>query len=128
MPQLSLKISKNIDITRIDFQKLFVEIHEALRDVPNMDITTCHSGVIQEDFSYIGLGDVRLTKMYLEVYWLEDEKRLAMKKKLAQKLMKLLEDIIVPQIEEQKLICIPRVRIANLGKLEQEYFISTRQS
>lgn len=83
MPEISLKISKNIDITRVDFHKLFVAIHDALRDVPNMDITTCHSGVIQEDFSYVGLGDNRITKMYLELYWLESEERLAMKNKLA---------------------------------------------
>jgi len=66
--------------------------------------------------------------MYLEVYWLENTQRVAMKKQLAQKLMKLLEDIIVPQIEKQKLICIPRVRIANLGELEQEYHISKRKA
>jgi 5-carboxymethyl-2-hydroxymuconate isomerase len=126
MPQLSLKISKNIEITQVDFRGLFVAIHDALRNVPNMDITTCHSGVIQEDFSYVGLGDDKITKMYLEIYWLEDAQRLAMKKKLAQQLMKILEDLIVPQIEKQKLICIPRVRIANLGMLEQEYHISNR--
>jgi len=39
MPQLSLKISKNIDINQVDFRKLFTAIHDALRDVPNMDIT-----------------------------------------------------------------------------------------
>lgn len=124
MPQLSLKISKNIDINQVDFRTLFAAIHEALRIVPNMDITTCHSGVIQEDFSYIGLGDDRITKMYLEVYWLENTERLAMEKQLAQKLLKILEDLIVPQIEKQNLICIPRVRIANLGTLGQEYHIS----
>lgn len=40
--------------------------------------------------------------------------------------MNILEEIIVPQIEKQKLICIPRVRIANLGELEREYHISKR--
>ena len=128
MPQLSLTISKNIDITQVDFSKLFEAIHDALRDVPNMDITTCHSGVIQEDFSYVGLGDNKITKLYLEIYWLEDAQRVAMKKQLAQKLMKILEEIIVPQIEKQKLICIPRVRIANLGVIEEEYHISKRSN
>lgn len=124
MPQLSLKISNNIDITQLEFRKLFAAIHDALRHVPDLDITTCHSGVIQEDFSYVGLGNDRITKMYLEIYWLENEQRSAMKQALAEKLMKILEDIIVPQVEKQKLICIPRVRIANLGEFESEYYIS----
>lgn len=126
MPQLSLRISKNIDLAQLDLKKLFIAIYDALRDVPNMDITTCYGGLVQEDFSYIGLGDERMAKLYLEIYWLEDAERLAMKKQLAQKLMKLLEDIVVPQIEKQKLICSPRVRIANLGVLDQEYHISKR--
>jgi hypothetical protein len=126
MPQISLRISKNIEMNQVDFQKLFVAIHHALRDVPDLDIKTCHSGVIQEDFSYIGLGDDRLTKMFLEIYWLESEKRIAIKNDVALKLMKILEDIIVPQIEKQNLICIPRVRIVDLGKLGQDYHISKR--
>lgn len=127
MPQLTLKISKNIDISLINFSTVFAAIHDAFRDVPNMDITTCHSGVIQEDFSYIGLGDNRMTKVYLEVYWLENLQRIAIKKQLAQRLMQILETTIVPHVEKQNLICIPRVRIANLGILEQEYHISTHQ-
>jgi 5-carboxymethyl-2-hydroxymuconate isomerase len=126
MPQLTLKISKNIDIKPINFQEFFFAIHEALRDVPKMDISSCHSGVIQEDFSYIGHGDDKITKVYLELYWLETKERLVIKKEVAQKLMEILENIIVPQIEKQNLICIPRVRIANLGELDQEYYISKR--
>lgn len=126
MPQITLKVSKNIDITQLDLRELFAAIHEVLRSVPNMDITTAHSGVIQEDFSYIGLGDPHLTKMYLEIYWVESEKRAAIKAGLAQNLMKILEDLIVPQVEKQNLVCIPRVRIANLGTLNSDYHISTR--
>lgn len=124
MPQLTLKISKNIDIKSINFQECFFAIHQALRDVPKMDIASCHSGVIQEDYSYIGHGDDRVTKMYLELYWLENNERIAIKKQIAEKLMGILEEIIVPQVEKQNLICIPRVRIANLGELDQDYHIS----
>jgi hypothetical protein len=46
MPQISLKVSKNIDTAQVDFRKLFIAIHDVLRDVPNLDVTTCHSGII----------------------------------------------------------------------------------
>ena len=126
MPQLTLKLSKNIDMQQFDFPKLFSAIHESLRMVPNMDITTCHSGVVQEDFSYVGLGDLKATKVYLELYWLENAERSAMKKQVAEKLMTVLQDVIVPQVQKQNLICIPRVRIANLGTLGQDYHIMGR--
>ena len=128
MPQLSLRISKNIDMSLLNFPRLFAAIHDELRHAPNMDIMTCHSGVVQEDFSYAGLGDERMTKMYLELYWVENEKRVAMKDKLGRHLMQILEELIVPQVEKQGLICIPRVRIANLGQLDRDYHISTRIS
>lgn len=126
MPQISLRISKNIDMAQLDFSELFAAIHEALRDAPNLDVSTCQSGVIQEDFSYFGLGEDKKTKMYLELYWVETEQRVAMKKQLALQLMKILENYIVPQVEKQQLICIPRVRIANLGAQDQDYHISQR--
>lgn len=124
MPQLTLKLSKNIDTSQINFDALFAAIHDSLKMAPNMDITTCHSGVIQEDYSYIGLGNKKATKVYLELYWLENAERLAIKKQLGQKIMAILESMIVPIVEQQQLICIPRVRIANLGLLNQEYHIS----
>ena len=124
MPQITLRISNNIDINSLDLYGLFEAIHEALRTVPNMDVTTAQSGVIHEDFSYTGLGDPRMTKMYLEIYWLENANRLAMKGYLGQSLIKILEERIVPQVEQQNLICIPRVRIANLGVFDQDYHIS----
>ena len=110
----------------LDLKGLFAAIHEALRVVPNMDINTAHSGVIQEEFSYIGLGDPRVTKMYIELYWIENEQRLTIKESLAQHLMCILEELIVPQVTQQNLICIPRVRIANLGVLNKDYLISQR--
>ena len=124
MPQISLKISSNIDISRINFKDVFSAIHRELGKMPNLDIKTCHSGVIQEVYSYIGLGDDKPTKVYLEVLWLESSERLAVKKELARSLMNILENTLTPQIERQNLVCIPRVHIANLGTLEQDYHIS----
>jgi hypothetical protein len=48
MPQISLKISKNIDIARINFQDVFIAIHDELAKVPDMNVKTCNSGVLQE--------------------------------------------------------------------------------
>lgn len=127
MPQIALKISKNIDITSINFQAAFVAIHEELSKVPNLDIKTCNSGVVQEVYSYIGLGDERITKVYLEVLWLENNQRVELKKSLAEKLMSILETLLVPQIEKQNLVCVPRVRIGNLGVINQDYLISKKQ-
>lgn len=124
MPQISLKISNNIDMSCINFKDVFSAIHQELGKMPNLDIKTCHSGVIQEGYSYIGLGDDKATRVYLEVLWLESRERLTVKKELAQNLMNILENTLVPQIERQNLFCIPRVRIANLGTSDQDYYIS----
>lgn len=123
MPQISLKISNNINVDFINFKDVFSAIHQELGKMPNLDINTCHSGVIQEIYSYIGLGDNSATKVYLEVLWLESRERLAVKKELAQRLMSILENRLVPQIEQQKLFCIPRVRIGNLGTFGEDYHI-----
>ncbi len=40
--------------------------------------------------------------------------------------MTILEKTLVPQIEKQNLVCIPRVRIGNLGRLDLDYHISKR--
>jgi len=124
MPQIILTLSNNIDITQIDFTSLFVLIHDELKNVPGLDVTTCNSGVVQESFSYIGLGNEKLTKAFLEIRWMDTEERRQVKSQIAAKLMVVLETELVPQIEEQHLICIPRVRIGDLGKLGVEYFIS----
>lgn len=57
MPQISLKLSNNIDTNCINFKTIFAAIHDELGKMPNLDITTCHSGVVQEAYSYVGLGD-----------------------------------------------------------------------
>ena len=115
MPQISLKISNNIDISRINFNDIFSAIHHELGKMPNLDVNTCHSGVIQEVYSYIGLGNNKSTKVYLEVLWLESKERAAVKKELAQHLMNVLDNTLVPLIKQQNLICVPRVRIGNLN-------------
>lgn len=126
MPQLTLTLSNNISINTIDFQNLFYQIHEALREVPNIDVTTAHSGVIQEVLSYIGFDNPKATKVYLQLYWMENEERAAIKPALGKILLDILEKNIAPEVEKQGLLCIPRVRIANLGTLNQSYFIGGR--
>jgi hypothetical protein len=123
MPQLTLTISKNIDVNLIDFKNFFRLIHEALSVVPDMDVNTVHSGVIQESFSYIGFDNPKATKVYLQLYWLENEARTALKLALGKALLTILENTIVPEVGKQGFICIPRVRIANLGEFNQSYFI-----
>ncbi|EEZ95961.1 hypothetical protein [Legionella longbeachae] len=127
MPQLTLTISHNIKTDQINFKNLFNKIHDALIVVPNMDVNTAHSGVIQEIYSYIGFNNPKATKVYLELYWMENEERGAMKSALGRKMLDILEKNIVPEVEGQGLICIPRVRIANLGNLNQGYFIGRSQ-
>jgi hypothetical protein len=95
--------------------------------VTNMDVRTCNSGVIQEAYSFIGLGEENLTKAYLEILWLENPERIAMKTQLAQNLMAALEKELVPLVELQGMICVPRVRIANLGENDEDYFIGKRK-
>jgi 5-carboxymethyl-2-hydroxymuconate isomerase len=124
MPQLTLTLSQNINVTLINFKRLFEQIHDALRSIPKMDVNTAHSGIIQETYSYIGFDNPNATKVYLQLYWMEDKERLALKPALGKKLLQILENSITSEVEAQGLICIPRVRIANLGNLNQEYFIS----
>lgn len=123
MPQLTLTISSNIKTDEINFKSLFDQIHEALKVVPNMDVNTAHSGVVQELYSYIGFGNPKATKVYLQLYWLENEERAAIKPVLGRTLLDILAKSVVPKVEGQGLICIPRVRIADLGRLNQAYFI-----
>jgi hypothetical protein len=124
MPQISLKISNNIDIHQINFEETFVAIHDELGKIQNLDVKTCHSGVIQEVYSHIGLGDKHATKIYLEVLWLESAERAVLKQKLVRNLMSILEKTLAPQIIKQGLVCIPRVRIGNLGIINLDYHIS----
>ncbi len=124
MPQISLKVSNNILIDQGTFNVLFAEIHAELGKIPNLDVSTCHSGVVQEVYSYIGLGDESRTKVYLEILWLENSERSALKNTLAKNLLTILENILTPQVNKQGLNCFPRVRISNLGTLNLDYYIS----
>lgn len=126
MPQISLKISSNIDTHQLNFEKIFQAIHAELGKIPGLDVNTCHSGVIQEVYSYIGLNHRQATKVYLEVLWLENGERAALKTELAKNLMTILESKLAPQIIKQGLMCLPRVRIGNLGTLHFDYVISGR--
>lgn len=124
MPQISLKISNNIDMHQINFEETFAAIHTELGKMPNLDVKTCHSGVIQEVYSYIGLDDKHATKVYLEVLWLKSAERASLQKELARNLMSILENTLAPQIIKQGLVCIPRVRIGDLGIINLDYHIS----
>jgi hypothetical protein len=88
-----------------------------------LDVNTAHSGVTQELNTYIGFDNPKATKVYLQLYWMEDQERLAMKPVLGKTLLHILGNSIAPEVVAQGLICIPRVRISNLGFLNQEYFI-----
>lgn len=125
MPQLTLTLSKNIDINLLDFKNFFRQVHEALSVVPDMDVNTAHSGVIQESFSYIGFDNPKATKVYLQLYWLENESRAALKSTLGNAFLNIIENRLAPEVTKQGFICIPRVRITNLGELNQCYFIGS---
>lgn len=125
MPQLTLTLSKNIDINLLDFKNFFRQVHEALSVVPDMDVNTAHSGVIQESFSYIGFDNPKATKVYLQLYWLENESRAALKSTLGNAFLNIIENSLAPEVTKQGFICIPRVRITNLGELNQCYFIGS---
>ncbi|WP_241969690.1 hypothetical protein [Legionella sainthelensi] len=88
-----------------------------------MDVNTAQAGVIQEIYSYIGFNNPTAAKVFLQLYWMENEERTAMKSDLGKALLEILQHSIVPEVEEQGFLCIPRVRIANLGGLNQSYFI-----
>lgn len=123
MPQITLKLSKNIDTSKLNLKSLFAEVHDALGRIPNLDNRTCFSGMIHEDYSYVGLGDEKLTKVFLEILWLENPERKIMKPELAAECMSILTSHLSGSIQQQGLICQPRVRIVNLGAVDQEYYI-----
>lgn len=123
MPQISLKISSNIDTSEIHFELLFSEIHHAMRIVPDLNVDTCHSGLLQERFSFIGEGDLKKTRIFLEILWLENENRKLIKGKLARNLRAVLNKHLQNSVESQGLNYSPRIRIADLGKIDQDYFI-----
>lgn len=123
VPQITLKLSKNIKITTINFKSLFAAIHEELGNIPQMDNRTCFSGFIHEDDSYVGRGDESIPKVFLEVLWLETPERSILKPALASKFQEVLLAHLKEPLQQQSLICQPRVRIANLGEINQDYYI-----
>ncbi len=123
MPQLTLTISKNIDANLIDFRDVFRQVHEALAIVPGLDINFAHTGLVQESFSYIGLDNPKATKVYLQLYWLENEARAALKSALGKSLVNVLENTISIAVKKQGLHCTPRVTISSLGELNKGYFV-----
>jgi hypothetical protein len=123
MPQITLKLSNNINITTIDFKSLFTAIHGELGNIPQMDNRTCFSGLVHEDYSYVGRGDESIPKIFLEILWLETPERSLLKPALASKLMEILVAHLKEPLKRQSLTCQPRVSIANLGEVNQDYYI-----
>jgi hypothetical protein len=123
MPQISLKISSNINISDIHFESLFFEINRAMMLVPDLNVDTCHSGLLQEKFSFIGRGDPKKTRIFLEILWLENEDRKSIKAELVKNLIVVLNKHLQKPLEAQGLNYAPRIRIADLGKINQDYFI-----
>lgn len=129
MPQITLKFSANIKgkIASETLELIFRKINSLLKEtIPDIDIPSCNSGVIFEEFSYMNNGDPTLAKCYYELLWLENDQRIPLKSLLAEKILKLLEEELIPQLEKHGLSCAPRVRISNLGVLGKDYFISKR--
>ncbi|HVE44157.1 MAG TPA: hypothetical protein VNC84_03370 [Gammaproteobacteria bacterium] len=125
MPQITLFLSHRVNLSLIDCRALFKAIHAEVGRVPGVDIESCSSGVIQEAYSYIGLGDEKLAKVYLDIGWLEREDRLPYKAALAKNLMALLQEKVILPIQSQGLQAKPRVRIINLGLINQDYYIGS---
>lgn len=123
MPQITLRISHNIDMNAVDFRALFADVHAAMGRLPNFDNRTCFSGVVKEDFSYVGHGDSNLTKIFLEIIWLETPERVLLKPELAGELMTILVNHFKEPLVTKGLVCSPRVRIADLGEVGKGYFI-----
>lgn len=123
MPQITLKISHNIEMADINFRQLFTEIHDVMGRVPNLDNRTCFGGVIKEDFSYVGRGDDNLTKIFLEILWLETPERVELKPDVASELMPLLLHHFKEPLAKKGLVCSPRIRIADLGEVGKGYMI-----
>lgn len=123
MPQITLKLSQNIDLADINLKEVFAGVHDLLGDVPNLDNRTCFAGVVQEDYSYIGLNDTTSTKVFLEILWLETSERVLLKPVLAERLMVLLLTYFKSPLEKNGLVCTPRIRIADLGEVGRDYFI-----
>lgn len=126
MPQITLKFSANAKnlIPHSVFESTFIKINEIMQDtISDIDIMSCNSGVIFEEFSYMKGGDTKEAKCYYELQWMENPSRVPLKPVLAQKIMSLLELQFVPLLAQHGLTCVPRVRISDLGVRDRDYFI-----
>lgn len=127
MPQITLKFSANTKnlISNSVLESAFLKLNEIFKEtIPDIDIKSCNSGVIFEDYSFLSEGNSKEAKCYYELQWMENPKRVPLKPELASKIMTLLETVFVPLLAEHSLVCTPRVRIGDLGKRDQDYFIS----
>ncbi len=126
MPQITLKFSANAKniIPHSLFESTFIKINHILKEtIPDIDINSCNSGVVFEEYSFMGNGDPKEVKCYYELQWMENPNRVPLKPRVAEKIMSLLELVFVPLFLQHGLTCVPRVRIGNLGVRDQDYFI-----
>ena len=54
---------------------------------------------------------------------MENQERIAIRSFLGKALLNIIDEAIIPAVVAQGLLCIPIVRIANLGTLDDGYFI-----
>ena len=126
MPQITLKFSANTKnlIPNSVLESTFIKINQILKEtIPDIDIKSCNSGVLFEEYSFMSDGDPKEAKCYYELQWMENPSRVPLKAVLAEKIMSLLEVVFVPLLAEHGLSCVPRVRIGNLGVRNEDYFI-----
>lgn len=123
MPQIFLTLSNNIDIAPLDFKSFFPSLHALLEKVPNLNLKSCKSGVIQEAYSYIGAGEPNLSKLLLEIRWLDSEARRKVKSEIVSEIFELLDSTFSAPIIAQGLVYKPHVWIVDLGTLNQDYWI-----
>lgn len=123
MPQITLTLSQNIDLRPLDFKRFFKSLHELLETVPNLLLSSCKSGVVHEAYSYVGSGNANLTKLLLEIRWLDSEARRKVKSEVVSQIFECLEREFSEPITAQGLIYKPHVWIVDLGELNQDYFI-----
>jgi hypothetical protein len=129
MPQITLRLSDNIKISAEEAKALLKKLHSVLianKDELNLDVATCFSGLLREDASYIGFGDETIAKCFYEILWMETPSRVALSPNLSKQLMAVLDEFALQVKEEQNLICMPRIRIADLGAIDQHYFFSSQ--
>lgn len=111
MPQITLEYSPNI--TGVDIQAVLRDIHEALKEIT--DINTCKSRAHVLKYFLIGKGETQNAIIHLKVELLDLPNRTPeLRKNIGEKLLRILEKHFAPRITALKLNCKPTVHVAKL--------------